>query len=75
MAWVKTQEECEKICDSRGGCNSFTIAHYSTSTIVGCWFKTKKIYGFEEQKVKDNVYTVYKHCPNEIMSTEGNVRL
>ena len=73
MAWVRTQEECEKICDSRVGCNSFSIAHYTTST--ACWFKTKKVYGFDEQKVKNNVYTVYKVCPNEEMSTKGNIRL
>ena len=69
VAWVKTQEECEKICDSRRGCNSFSIEHYSSST--ACWFKAKKLYGFEEQKVKNNVYSVYKVCQNEMMSTEG----
>jgi len=63
----KTQEECEKICDSREGCNSLPYGKNLGSTV--CWFKTKKLYGFEEQKVHGNAYTVYKACPNEMMST------
>ena len=76
QVWDKTQEECEKICDSRGGCNSFSYGPYGGSSV--CWFKTKKLYGFEEQIVKNPVYSVYKVCKNEMMTTEnalGNIQL
>ena len=75
----KTQEECEKICDSIQDCNSFAYSDNSGSTV--CWFKKKKLYGFEEQTVNSvfpKAYTVYKVCQNEMMTTEnarGNILL
>lgn len=56
-AWG-TQKKCERICDSRRGCNSFAY----NAKWKQCWFKTLKVSGSEEQSIGSNAYTVYKTC-------------
>ena len=61
---LKSQKECETLCDNTPKCNSFGYEPYSDNggNPRGCWLSDALIYGHEEQMIWYNIYTVYRTC-------------
>lgn len=59
---LKTQDDCEQICNGISLCNSFTYE----PNVKSCWLKEKEVIENEDVIDRDDYFTVYRSCEQGI---------